>query len=177
MCNVWETIKVSGYSINQILVSLTAALVVFVTYTTMLTVFSFLDPLRVFIIWLQWYARSDWLFSCNDQALLARCPRHIQSVFNFMIVDILMDIHVMVNWQLSKRYPLTSVTWLYLLKSYPYGHPCYGQLTAVKVSADQCHLTVSLNNLYADQLLVLIDRRLRSIIKINNLLTSSVRSS
>ena len=21
---------------------------------------------------------SDWLFSCNDQALLARCPRHIQ---------------------------------------------------------------------------------------------------
>ena len=116
MCNVWETIKVSGYSINQILVSLTAALVVFVTYTTMLTVFSFLDPLRVFIIWLQWYARSDWLFSCNDQALLARCPRHIQSVFNFMIVDILMDIHVMVNWQLSKRYPLTSVTRLIFLK-------------------------------------------------------------
>ena len=172
MCNVWETIKVSGYSINQILVSLTAASVVFVTYGTMLTVFSFLDTLRVFIIWLQGYARSDWLFSCNDQALLARCPRHIQSVFNFMIVDILM-----VNWQLSKRYPLTSVTSLYLLKSYPYGHPCSGQLTAVKVSADQCHLTVSFNKLYAGQLLVLIDRRLRSIIKINNLSTSSVRSS
>ena len=41
-------------------------------------------------IWLQYYARSDWLFSCNDRvifscndrALLARCVRHIQSVFN-----------------------------------------------------------------------------------------------
>ena len=60
-------------------------------------------------------ARSPWLaakwarLSCNDQALLARFPRHIQSVFN-LIVDILMDIRVMVNWQLSKRYPLTSVT-------------------------------------------------------------------
>ena len=42
--------------------------------------------------------RSDWLFFfCNDPALLARCPRHIQSVFN-LIVDILMDIYVMVNW-------------------------------------------------------------------------------
>ena len=40
--------------------------------------------------------RSDWLFSCNDRALLARCPRHIQSVFN-LIVGILMNIHVMVN--------------------------------------------------------------------------------
>ena len=38
------------------------------------------------------------LFSCNDRALLARCPRHIQSVFTCnLIVDILMDIHVMVN--------------------------------------------------------------------------------
>ena len=51
-------------------------------------------------------ARSLWLaakwarLSCNDQALLARFPRHIQSVFN-LIVDILMDIRVMVNWQLS----------------------------------------------------------------------------
>ena len=36
------------------------------------------------------------LFSFNDWALLARCSRHIQSVFN-LIVDILMDIHVMVN--------------------------------------------------------------------------------
>ena len=47
---------------------------------------------------------SDWLFSCNDrtlfscndQAILARCPRHILSVFN-LIVDILMEIHVMVD--------------------------------------------------------------------------------
>ena len=36
-----------------------------------------------FILWLQDDARSDWSFSCNDMALLARCPRHIQSVFNF----------------------------------------------------------------------------------------------
>ena len=29
-------------------------------------------------------------------------------------------------------------------KGHPYGHPCYGQLIALKgVSADQCHLTVS----------------------------------
>ena len=55
---------------------------------------------------------SDWLFSCNDQALLARCPRYIQSVFN-LLVDILMDIYVMVDWQLSKS-----------------------------VSADQCHQSV-----------------------------------
>ena len=41
---------------------------------------------------------SDWLFSCDDQALfsyndwvlLARCPRNIECVFN-LIVDILMD--------------------------------------------------------------------------------------
>ena len=37
---------------------------------------------------------------CNDRALLARCPRHIQSVF--------------LNTKLDS------------------GHPCYGQLTAVK---------------------------------------------
>ena len=62
-----------------------------------------------------WLAAKRALVSCNDGALLQlpRCSRHIQSVFN-LIVDILMDIHVMVNWQLSKR-----------------------------VSADQCHMTVS----------------------------------
>ena len=54
------------------------------------------SSISAFIIWLQQYARSDWLFLCNDRALLARCPRHIQSVFN-LIVDILMDIHVMVK--------------------------------------------------------------------------------
>ena len=49
----------------------------------------------------------------------------------------------------------TLVTWLQevpkayticvdLDSGHPHGHPCYGQLTAVKkVSADQCHLTVS----------------------------------
>ena len=82
-----------------------------------------------------------------------------------------------------------------LLDSGPHhGHPCYGQLTAFKkgthwpVSHDciagwsvqfievTCFLKLS-----ADQLLVLIDRRLRSIIKmpynkINDLLTLSVRS-
>ena len=48
-------------------------------------------------MWLQYYAHSDWaLLSFSDQALLARCPRHIQSVFNLM-VDILKDTFVMVN--------------------------------------------------------------------------------
>jgi len=43
------------------------------------------------------FSCTDWaLFSCDDWALLARCPRHIQTVFN------------------------------------PYGHQCYGQLTALK---------------------------------------------
>ena len=79
-----------------------------------------------FIIWPQKYARCDWLFSWNDQelfscngwALLARCPRHIKSVFN-LTFDILMDIHVMINWQLSKR-----------------------------VSADRFNLTVSLTQVF-----------------------------
>ena len=59
--------------------------------------------------------RELWLavfLSGNDLALPALCPKHIQSVSDLK-VDILMDIHVMVKWQLSKR-----------------------------VSADQCHLTV-----------------------------------
>ena len=62
-----------------------------------------------------WLATKRALFSYNDRALLqlARCSRHIQSVFN-LIVDIVMDIHVMVNWQLSKR-----------------------------IFADECHMTVS----------------------------------
>ena len=57
-------------------------------------------------------ADSDGLPSCNDWTLPATYETHIQSVFN-LIVDILMDIHAMVNWQLSKRYPLTSVALLY----------------------------------------------------------------
>ena len=46
-------------------------------------------PLAVFLY-------DQTLFSCNEQALLAACPRHIQSLFN-LIVDILMGIHVMVS--------------------------------------------------------------------------------
>ena len=70
----------------------------------------FKNLLRTLALWL---AAKQALFSCNDQALPTRCPRHIQSVLNLIDLDILMDIHVMVNWQLSKRYLLTSVTWLY----------------------------------------------------------------
>ena len=42
--------------------------------------------------------RSDWLFSCNDQVLLATVGVQgiIQSVFN-LIVDILIDIHVLIS--------------------------------------------------------------------------------
>ena len=101
-------------------------------------------------------ARSHWLFSCNDRALLARCPMYIerfhsrgQHLCKFIgtrervqrpkdwfgtptwppfhcsgtpiwppwrhvkTLYIIVDIHVMLNWQLSKGYPLTSVTWLY----------------------------------------------------------------
>ena len=36
------------------------------------------------------------LCSCDDRALLAWCPRHIQSVFN-LIVGTLIDIHAMVD--------------------------------------------------------------------------------
>ena len=90
------------------------------------------------IVHVLWLAVERARFSCNDQALLARCPKHILSVFNLIV-----DIHVMVNWQLSKR-----------------------------VSIDQCHMTVSQGQVYnslrwpvflklpSDQLLVLIDRRL-----------------
>ena len=83
------------------------------------------------------YAHADWLFSCNDPVLLAKCPRYIHSVFN-LIMDILMGmIHVMVNCTAQKGYLLY-----------------------------QCHMTVlQLIELSADQLLVLIDRRLRSRIK------------
>ena len=55
--------------------------------------------------------RSDWLLSSNDRALLARCPRDIQSVFN-LILDILVDIHVKID-SCQKEYPLTSITSLY----------------------------------------------------------------
>ena len=114
----------------------------------------------IIIIWLQQYTHSDWLLGRHYflvMTLLARYPMHVQSVFK-LIVDILMDIHVMVNWQLSTR-----------------------------VSADPCHMTVSQAQVYnsfrwhvfvklsANQSLVLNDRRLRSIMK-RPILTSSVES-
>ena len=65
-----------------------------------------------------------------------------------------------------------------LSSGHPYKYPCYGKLSAMKkVSTDQRHLTVSRAQLYnfvevtcllklsGGQLLVLIDRRLRSIMK------------
>ena len=76
--------------------------------------------LNYFIIWLQQNTCSYWLFSCDDWALQARCPRHIQSVFNLIVV-IFMDIHVTVNWQLSKM---------------------------VSADHDQCQLTVSWVQVY-----------------------------
>ena len=33
----------------------------------------------------------------------ARCPRHIQSVSNWIVDNLIWDIHVLVDWQLSKR--------------------------------------------------------------------------
>ena len=80
---------------------------------------------------------ADRLFSCNDPVLLAKCPRYIHSVFN-LIVDILMGmIHVMVNCTAQKGYLLY-----------------------------QCHMTLlQLIELSADQLLVLVDCRLRPIMK------------
>ena len=71
------------------------------------------------------------IFPFNDRALLALCPRHIQSVF-----DLIVDIHVMVNWQLS----LNKVTWLYR------GLKCTTHWS-----------DVFFQKLSADQLLVLID--------------------
>ena len=68
-------------------------------------------PTKVRVFWL---AAKLANVSCNGRALFARCPRHIQSVFNLIV-----DIHVMVNWQLWKR-----------------------------VSADQCHMSVSRAQVY-----------------------------
>ena len=65
------------------------------------------------IVRTRWLAAKWALCSYNDRAKLARCLRHIQSEFN-LIVGILIDIHVMVDWQLPKR-----------------------------LFADQCHMTVS----------------------------------
>ena len=45
-----------------------------------------------------WLAAERARFLCDDWALLARCPRHLQSAFNLIV-----GIHAMVNWQLSKK--------------------------------------------------------------------------
>ena len=55
--------------------------------------------------------RSDWLLSGQDFLVMTGhylCPRHVRSVFNLIV-----DIYIIVNKQLWKRYPLISVTWLY----------------------------------------------------------------
>ena len=56
-----------------------------------------------------WLVAERARVSCNERVLLARlarCPRHIPSVFNLIA-----DIHVMVNWQLSEkgiRWPVSN---------------------------------------------------------------------
>ena len=56
----------------------------------------------IFVYYMAIVVCALWLAdSCNNRELLARCPRHIQSVL--VIVGILMDDHVMVKRQLSKR--------------------------------------------------------------------------
>ena len=92
---------------------------------------------------------SSWLlckprFSCNDQALLARCPKHLQSVF--------------LNKKLDSEHPyygqLTAVKIGYLLTV---SHDCI-MGSSIQVIEVTCFLKLS-----ADQLLViLIDHRLRS---------------
>ena len=68
------------------------------------------------IVRVLWLGAKRERFSCSDRALLARCARHIKSVFNLIV-----NIHVMVNWQLSN---------------------------VKRVSADQCHMTVSRAQVY-----------------------------
>ena len=102
-----------------------------------------------------WLVTKRVRFCCNDLALLAGCPGHGQSVFNFIV-----DIQPRSVGSCQKRYPLTSVTWLYReLK-------CTTHRGDVFVKVIRRHL------------LVLIDRRLRSIMErpYDNLSTSSVRS-
>ena len=55
-----------------------------------------------------WLATKRVRFCCNDLALLAGCPGHGQSMFNFIV-----DIQPRSFGSCQKRYPLTSVTWLY----------------------------------------------------------------
>ena len=50
------------------------------------------DNIRVLLYGYNSTQSDYWLFSC-DRALLARCPRHIQSVFN-LILDILISFFI-----------------------------------------------------------------------------------
>ena len=57
-----------------------------------------------FISWLLKYERSDWLLS--GHYIFVMTGHYLHGVPGYTV-------HVMVNLQLSIRYPLTSVTWLY----------------------------------------------------------------
>ena len=46
---------------------------------------------------------KQFLFQWFAKSIVARCPRHIQSVSNWIVDILIWDIHVMVDWQLSKR--------------------------------------------------------------------------
>ena len=46
---------------------------------------------------------KQFLFQWFAMSIVARCPRHIQSVSNWIVDILIWDIHVMVDWQLSKR--------------------------------------------------------------------------
>ena len=46
---------------------------------------------------------KQFLFQWFAMSIVARCPRHIQSVSNWIVDILIWDIHVMIDWQLSKR--------------------------------------------------------------------------
>ena len=88
-----------------------------------------------------WLAAERARFPCNDWALLARCPRHRQSVFN-LIVGIRACYGQLTA--VKKGYPVISVTWLYhRLKCTTHWGGIFFKLSA-------------------NQVLVLIDRRLNT---------------
>ena len=63
-------------------------------------------------MWLQYEERLDWLFSCNDPALPARCLRHLQTLFN-LIVDIFSWTFVLLSIDSCKKVyacPLARIT-------------------------------------------------------------------
>ena len=107
-----------------------------------------------------WLAAKRALVSCNDRALLARCLRRVQSAFN-LIVDILMGHSCYCRLTAVKK----DIHW-------PVSHDCIAG-SSVQLIEATCFLKLS-----SDQLLVLIDRRLRSIMKrpYNKQLNNLVRS-